>query len=100
MKQRMIAPGNLIFQTGAFGPPGDRVPEAAGDIVFMHAEEEWMRVRANGVVTIRGQQVDNDEEVYARFKAWLLEATYQFDKATEYKAADAYITVQAGKAFS
>ena len=100
-KLRMNAPGDLVFRSGAGGKAdGVLVPDAAGDIVLMHGEREWMRVQEGGATTVNGVVVDNDAEVYRRFKAWLLEATVHFDGKTDYKAADAIIVAQAGKNLS
>ena len=92
-----IKPGNLVFKSGAGGTPkGASLPDAAGDIIFMHADKEWMRISENGSVIIRGA-IYNDADAYKRFKAWLLEATVCFEGETEYKAVDVVISAQAGK---
>jgi len=100
-QQRMDAPGNLIFKSGSGGTPeGSPVPVAAGDIVLMHGEREWLRIKEGGATTVNGVVVDNDAEVYKRFKAWLLEATVHFDGEADYKSVDAVISAQAGKNLS
>ena len=73
IRQRMTEPGNLVFKSGAGGKPeGSPVPYAAGDIVLMHGEREWLRIKEGGAATVNGVVVDDDAEVYKRFKAWLL----------------------------
>jgi hypothetical protein len=100
VKQRMIAPGNLIFKSGAGGEDPSRsrelAPIASGDIVFMHADKEWMRVKDGGVVIIDGAVVATAGEAYKRFMAWLTEATVAFEGASEYKATDVVVIAQAG----
>jgi hypothetical protein len=96
-----IKPGNLVFKSGAGGTPkGASIPDAAGDIIFMHADKEWMRIKENGSVIVRDVVLFNDADAYKRFKAWLLEATVRFDGETECKAVDAVISAQAGRNLS
>lgn len=45
------------------------------NIVFTVGTEEMMKFEDNGNVYIRGQLVDDNEEVYKAFKDWLEQST-------------------------
>lgn len=65
-----LHPGGNITVSAGKGTPG-------GSIIFEQANgEEAMRFDGDGKVFIRGEQVDDNIEVYAAFRYWLSTAFY------------------------
>jgi hypothetical protein len=72
-----VKPGNLILRPGvaASASPLNNRADTTGDLIFESGDgAEFMRFHGNGVVTVRGEQVDNNPVVYERLKEWLWNA--------------------------
>jgi len=74
MSQQGEKGGDCILQTGAGGagklgfPPG-----SSGSFIFRFGGGvEFMRCDPDGTVTIRGEKVDNNLEIYKAVKSWFL----------------------------
>jgi hypothetical protein len=69
--------GDIIFCPGRGAFPDDgRPPGTDGDFVFLLADgTEFMRLRHDGVVTVRGTEVKDERHVYYWFARWVLAAT-------------------------
>ncbi len=56
--------GDMIFSPGTGKP--------SGNIVFILADErEMIRFDDNGKVFVRGEQVDDNKDIYMHFRRWL-----------------------------
>lgn len=48
-----------------------RITDGKEHIIFAHGDEEFIRFEPNGDVFVRGEKVDSNVEVYAKFCEWL-----------------------------
>ena len=73
--------GDISFRAGAGGAGGnDRFPGAPGNIIFELADgSEVMRISGTGVVTVRGEVVENNTAVYRAFLSWLRGASVELE---------------------
>jgi hypothetical protein len=64
--------GNLTFRTGEERKELTGFQHPGGDFIFELSDgTEFMRIAADGAVTIRGERVAQNKDVFAAFVKWI-----------------------------
>jgi hypothetical protein len=66
--------GHIQFSTQMASPDGT----PGGDFIFNLETEEFMRIKHDGTVIVRGETVASNVEVYKAFAFWVARATSPF----------------------